>query len=54
VLQIGSLRHDGACHGAISRKGSAVGLPGGGFPGAFASNTFGTELSCKGAVVVKQ
>ena len=30
VLQSHSLRHDGACPGAISRKGSVVGLLGGG------------------------
>ena len=29
VLRSHSLRHDGACPGAISRKGSVVGLLGG-------------------------
>jgi len=47
VLRIDSLRHGGACRGAISRKGSVMGLPGGGFPGAFANSTFSAELSCE-------
>ena len=54
VLQSHSLRHDGAYPGAISRKGSVMGLPGGGFQGAFANGTFSAELSCEGECEKKE